>query len=54
MLTNEYRHLVHEVVDDCDTIVVEKLDAYEMRKRGKALLKEKASIADWRSSSHMS
>ena len=34
LLTNEYRHLVHQVVDDCDTIIVEHLDAYEMRKRG--------------------
>ena len=41
MLTNEYRHLVHEVVDDCDTIVVEKLDAYEMRKRGKGSAQSK-------------
>ena len=41
MLTNEYRHLVHEVVDDCDTIVVEKLDAYEMRKRGKGSAQRK-------------
>lgn len=41
LLTNEYRHLVHQVADDCDTIVVEKLDAYEMRKRGKGSAQSK-------------
>ncbi|WP_296225206.1 transposase [uncultured Lactobacillus sp.] len=41
LLTNEYRHLVHEVADDCDTIIVEKLDAYEMRKRGKGSAQSK-------------
>ena len=41
LLTNEYRHLVHEVADDCDTIIVEKLDAYEMRKGGKGSAQSK-------------
>lgn len=33
LLTNEYRHLVHQIVDNYDTIIIEKLNAYEMRKQ---------------------
>lgn len=34
VLTNFYRHMVHDVVDKHDAFAIEKLDAYEMRKRG--------------------
>lgn len=36
LLTNEYRHRAHDLVDNYDTIIVEKLNAYDMRKLGKA------------------
>ena len=33
ILTETYRKLVHELVDEFDTIIIEKIDAFEMRKR---------------------
>ena len=33
LLTETYRKLVHELVDEFDTIIIEKIDAFEMRKR---------------------
>ena len=33
ILTEKYRKLAHELVDDFDTIIIEKINAFEMRKR---------------------
>lgn len=35
LLTNEYRHLVHQIVDQADTFIIEDIDAYEMRLKKK-------------------
>lgn len=40
LLTNEYRHLVHRIVDHYDTLIIEDIDAYEMRKKSLKLSKE--------------
>ena len=39
ILTETYRKLVHELVDEFDTIIIEKIDAFEMRKRSLSLNK---------------
>ncbi|WP_432740023.1 RNA-guided endonuclease TnpB family protein [Ligilactobacillus agilis] len=39
LLTETYRKLVHELVDEFDTIIIEKIDAFEMRKRSLSLNK---------------
>ena len=39
ILTETYRKLVHELVDEFDTIIIEKIDAFEMRKRSWSLNK---------------
>ena len=39
LLTETYRKLVHELVDEFDTIIIEKIDAFEMRKRSWSLNK---------------
>ena len=39
ILTETYRGLVHELVDDYDTIIIEKIDAFEMRKRNLSMNK---------------
>ena len=35
ILTETYRKLAHDLVDNYDTIIIEKINAYEMRKRNK-------------------
>src|SRR5699024_6009501 len=39
ILTETYRRLAHELVDDFDTIIIEKIDAFEMRKRSLSMNK---------------
>ena len=39
LLTETYRKLAHELVDDYDTIIIEKIDAFEMRKRSYSMNK---------------
>ena len=39
ILTETYRTLAHELVDDFDTIIIEKIDAFEMRKRSLSMNK---------------
>ena len=39
LLTETYRKLVHELVDEFDTVIIEKIDAFEMRKRSWSLNK---------------
>ncbi|MCL8203900.1 RNA-guided endonuclease TnpB family protein [Ligilactobacillus agilis] len=39
ILTETYRKLVHELVDEFDTIIIEKIDAFEMRKRSLSMSK---------------
>ena len=39
ILTEIYRKLVHELVDEFDTVIIEKIDAFEMRKRSWSLNK---------------
>ena len=41
LLTNEYRHLARRVTEKCDTVIVEKLDAYEMRKKGRSSMQDR-------------
>src|SRR5699024_4656534 len=38
-LTETYRKLVHELVDNYDTIIIEKIDVFEMRKRNLSMNK---------------
>lgn len=39
ILTEKYRELAHKLVDDFDTIIIEKIDAFEMRKRSLSMNK---------------